>query len=115
VTGATPAYRWCSLYVDTPDQASVVAETGRLLGTPSDLDVFTVPGFTVDVRRNPDRTESAHFLDWRTMVDVDADEHVPDHDVVRFVAGLMTHLRSRGHRVAAECDFSDELPQADVR
>lgn len=108
---ATPPYRWCSLYVDAPDPATVVADTARLLGVAaSDLDVFTVPGFTVDVRRNPDRTESGQVLDWRTMVEIDAAPHVPDREVVAFVGRLMTHLRAAGHRVAADCDFALHLP-----
>lgn len=115
MTAATPPYRWCSLYVDTPDGAGVAAELGRLLGAASPLDVFTVPGFTVDVRRNPDKTDGEHFLDWRTMVEIDAEAHVPDRDVVGFVTQLMTHLRSGGHRVGAECDFADRLPEPDTR
>lgn len=112
---ATPSFRWCSLYVDTPDPATVVAHAGRLLGTASDLDVFTLSGFTVDVRRNPDRTGGEHFLDWRTMVEVDADAAVPEHYVVEFVTLLVLHLRSGGLRVAADCDFADRLPAADTR
>lgn len=110
MTAATPPYRWCSLYVDAPDPATVVAGAARLLGRPSDLDVFTVPGLTVQVRRNPDRTAGEHFLDWRTMVEVDAGPEVPDRDVLDFVARLMAQLRAAGHRVAAECDFADQLP-----
>ena len=110
MTAATPPYRWATLYVDEPDPAVVVAETARLLGVrPSGLDIFTVPGFTVDVRRNPDRTESGQVLDWRTMIEVDAALDVPDVAVVAFVARLMSHLREAGHRVAADCDFANEL------
>lgn len=108
---ATPPYRWCTLYVDAPDPATVVADTARLLGVAaSDLDVFTVPGFTVEVRRNPDRTESGQVLDWRTMIEIDAGPQVPDLEVVAFVSRLMAHLRAAGHRVAADCDFALHLP-----
>ena len=111
MTAATPPYRWATLYVDAPDPAAVVADTARLLSVaPSDLDVFTVPGFTVDVRRNPDRTESGQVLDWRTMIEIDAGPDVPDLDVVAFVTRLMTHLRTAGHRVAADSDFTPHLP-----
>lgn len=111
MTAATPPYRWCTLYVNAPEPATVVADSARLLGVAaSDLDVFSVPGFTVDVRRNPDRTESGQVLDWRTMIEVDAGPQVPDLDVVAFVSRLMTHLRTAGHRVAADCDFTDHLP-----
>lgn len=111
MTAATPPYRWATLYVDAPDPAAVVADTARLLGVaPSELDVFTVPGFTVDVRRNPDRTESGQVLDWRTMIEIDAAPEVPDVDVVAFVARLMTHLRTAGRRVAADSDFAAHLP-----
>ena len=110
MTAATPPYRWATLYVDAPDPAVVVAETTGLLGVaPSDLDVFTVPGFTVDVRRNPDRTESGQVLDWRTMIEIDAAPGVADVDVVAFVARLMSHLRAAGHRVASDSDFTPPL------
>ena len=68
-----------------------------------------MPGFTVEVGRNPDRTESGQVLDWRTVVEIEAAADVPDPDVVAFVAGLMTHLRAAGHRVAADRDFPDPL------
>ena len=111
----TAAYRWCSLYVDTDDRATVVEHAGRLLGGAPVDDVFTLPGFTVDVRGNPDRTVSDHFLDWRTMVDITAGARIPDRDVVEFVTVLMLHLRAGGHRVAADCDFADRLPPPDTR
>jgi hypothetical protein len=110
MTAATPPYRWCTLYVDAPDPSTVVADVRRLLGVdPSDLDRFGVPGFTVEVGRNPDRTESGQVLDWRTVVEVDAGPAVPDREVVAFVSGLMAHLRAAGHRVGADCDFAAEL------
>ena len=56
----TAAYRWCVLYVDVPDPAALVPLVAELLGPGDHLDVFRVPGFTVDVRRNPDRTRSPH-------------------------------------------------------
>ncbi|MFL6127948.1 MAG: hypothetical protein ACJ73E_02655 [Mycobacteriales bacterium] len=110
MTAATPPYRWATLYVDAADPATVVADVRRLLDVPpSDLDVFTVPGFTADVRPNPDRTQSGQVLDWRTMIEVDAAPDVPDLDVVAFVTRLVAHLRAAGHRVAVDSDFTDEL------
>lgn len=109
---ATPRYRWCTLHVDAPDPAPVAAEVAALLGPGSELDVFTVPGFTVDVRRNPDRTGGPHPLDRPTQVEVDADPHVPDAEVVAFTGRLIEHLRAH-HRVTPESDFSSELPTAE--
>ena len=111
----TPPYRWCVLFLDTDDQAAVVAAVGRLLGAGSKLDVFRVPGFTVDVRPNPDETRGRHFLDWPVLVEVDAGDDVPDRDMVAFVTRLVGHLHASGLRVGAECDFADELPPADRR
>ena len=66
----TAAYRWCVLYVDNPDPATLVPVVADLLGPADYLDVFRVPGFTVDVRRNPDRTRGPHHLDWPSTVDI---------------------------------------------
>jgi hypothetical protein len=110
MTAATPPYRWCTLYVDAPDPAAVAADVHRLLGVlPSGFDEFAVPGFTVEVGRNPDRTDSGQVLDWRTVVEIDAGPEVPDREVVGFVTRLLAHLRAAGHRVAADCDFASEL------
>ena len=108
-------YRWCVLFVDTDDQAAVVAHAGRLLGAATRLDVFRPPGFTVEVDRNPDPTRGAHFLDWPTTVAVDADDDVSDRDMVHFVTALIEHLRAAGYRVGAECDFTAELSPPDRR
>lgn len=110
---ATPPYRWCTLYVDVPDPAAVTAAVGRLLGPGSDLDVFTTPGFTVEVHANPDRTGGPHHLDWPVLIEVDAAGPVPDRDVVTFTAALIDHLHRTGLRVAPECDFTAQLPPPD--
>jgi hypothetical protein len=73
-----------------------------------------VPGFTVDVRPNPDRTRGPHHLDWPSTVDIDADGDVPDEAVVSFVTTLIGHLRDAGLRVAADCDFTTDLPPPDT-
>ena len=80
----TAAYRWCVLYVDTPDPATLVPVVADLLGPADHLDVFRVPGFTVDVRRNPDRTRGPHHLDWPSTVDIDATGDVPDEKIPGF-------------------------------
>ncbi len=111
----TPPYRWCTLYVDVSDPSLVVAAVGRLLGPGSELDLFTAPGFSVEVHRNPDRTGGPHYLDWPVLVEVDAAGAVPDRDVVAVATGLIDHLRRAGLRVAPECDFAAELPAPDTR
>ncbi len=111
----TPPYRWCVLYLDTSDEAAVVADTARLLGPGTDLDVFRASGCTVRVAGNPDRTRGPHFLDWATTVAIDADETQPDRDVVAFVTVLIAHLRTAGHRIGADADFADQLPPPDPR
>lgn len=115
MTTVTPPYRWCTLYVDVSDPSLVVAAVGQLLGPGSDLDVFAVPGFTVEVHTNPDRTGGPHHLDWPVLVEVDAAGAVPDRDMVTFTTGLVDHFRRAGLRVAPECDFADELPAPDAR
>ena len=100
---ATPG-RWCTLYVDTPDEPVVVAAVTGLLGAGTELDVFTVPGFTVQVHPNPDRTGGPHPLDWPTLVEIDADADVPAADVAAFVARMRAHLDTAGLRTEAESD-----------
>lgn len=112
---ATPPYRWCTLYVDLTDPALVAASLTRLLGPGSDLDVFAVPGFTVEVHANPDRTGGAHFLDWPVLVEIDATGATEDRAVVAFVTGLVDHLHLSGLRVAAEAAFAVHLPPPDTR
>ena len=109
----TAAYRWCVLYVDTPDPAALVPVVADLLGPGDHLDVFHVPGFTVEVRHNPDRARGPHHLDWPSTVDIDASGDVPDDTVVSFVTGLIDHLRTAGFRVAADCDFTTTLLSPD--
>jgi hypothetical protein len=109
------AYRWCVLYVDTPDPATVVPVLADLLGPADHLDVFRVRGFTVDVRRNPDHTRGPHHLDWPSTVDIDAAGDVPDATVVAFVTTLIDHLHAAGLRVAADCDFPHSLLPPDHR
>ena len=111
----TPAFRWCTLHVDVADPGTVVTELADLLGAPDDLDVFHPPGFTAEVRANPDRTRGPHHLDWPTVVEVDATGPVPDPEVVAFVTRVIDHLHTAGLRVAAECDHPDQLPPPDTR
>jgi hypothetical protein len=111
----TAAYRWCVLYVDTPDWSAIVPVLADLLGPADHLDVFRVPGFTVDVRRNPDRTRGPHHLDWPSTVDIDAAGDVPDATVVTFVTTLIDRLHAADLRVAADCDFAPSLPPPDHR
>jgi hypothetical protein len=111
VTGS----RWCVLYVDTPDLAAVLDLVTGLLGPADDLDVVRVPGFTVDVRRNPDRTGGPHYLDWPSTVDIDAAADVPEPAVIDFVTTLVDHLHQAGLRVGAESPFRDHLPPPDPR
>lgn len=112
---ATAPFRWCTLYVDTPDPAVITAEVARLLGPGSELDVFSPPGFTVEVRRNPDHTGGPDVLDWPTVIEIDALAQVPDTEVVAFVTRLIDHLHAAAQRVAAESDFIDHLPPPDHR
>jgi hypothetical protein len=37
-----------------------------------------------------------------------------DAEVVALIVELMQLVRANGHRVVAECDFTDELPQQDM-
>ena len=98
----TAAHRWCTLYVDTPDPATVARVVARILGPGDHLDVFRVPGFTVEVRRNPDRTRGPHHLDWPSTVDIDAGPDVPDETVASFVTALVEHLRTAGLRTTPD-------------
>lgn len=111
----TAPYRWCVLHADTGDPSAVVAILSTLLGPADALDVFRVPGCTVDVRRNPDRTGGDHYLDWPTMIEIDADDGVADDTVVGFVTGIIDHLHRAGLRVAPECEFTPALPPPDTR
>lgn len=115
MTAVTPPYRWCTLYVDVSDPGLVAAAVGRLLAPGPEPDAFTAEGFAVEVHDNPDRTGGPHYLDWPTLVEVDAAGAVPDGAMVAFATGLVDHLRRAGLRVAPECDFAAELPPADVR
>jgi hypothetical protein len=107
--------RWCVLYVDTLDLAAVLDLVTGLLGPADDLDVVHVPGFTVDVRHNPDRTGGAHHLDWPSTVDIDAAAEVPDAAVAEFATTLIDRLRHAGLRVGTESTFPDHLPPPDHR
>ena len=111
----TAPYRWCTLYADTPDQPAVVALLTSLLGPADALGVVRVPGFTVDVRRNPDRTGGDHYLDWPTAIEIDAYDGVPDRRVVTVVTTIVDHLHRAALRVAPECAFASDLPPPDRR
>ncbi len=115
MTAVTAPYRWCTLYADTPDPPAVVAVLARFLGPADPLDVFRIPGFTIDVRRNPDRTGGDHYLDWPTMIEMDADGEVADQTVISFVTGVIDRLHDAGLRVTPECEFTSDLPPADSR
>jgi hypothetical protein len=106
----TAAHRWCTLYVDTPDPATVARVVSRILGPGDHLDVFRVPGFTVDVRRNPDRTGGPHHLDWPSTVDIDAAADVPDEAVVSFATALLEYLSTAGLHVAADSNLPTPIP-----
>jgi hypothetical protein len=111
----TAPYRWCTLYADTPDQATVVALLTTLLGPADALGVVRLPGFTVDVRRNPDRTGGDHHLDWPTAIEIDADDGVPDPTVVTLVTSIIDRLHAAALRVAPDCQFTPDLPPPDHR
>jgi hypothetical protein len=111
----TAPYRWCVLYADTGDPSAVVAVLVPFLGPADALDVFRIPGYTVDVRRNPDRTGGDHYLDWPTMLEIDAADDVPDRSMITFVTGVIHRLHDAGLRVAPECEFTPDLPPADSR
>ena len=116
MSAATPPYRECFLYVDADDVAQVSAALADHFGPAERFDRFVAGDIEVDVVKNglrlPNRRDT--FVDWTTKVEVYAGS-APDAEVVRFVADLMTYLRSGGHRVVAACDFEDELPQLDLR
>jgi hypothetical protein len=111
----TAPYRWCTLYADTPDQPAVVAMLTALLGPADALGIVRIPGFTVDVRRNPDRTGGDHHLDWPTAIEIDAYDGVPDRTVVTLVTSVIDRLHAAGLRVAPDCEFPTALPPPDHR
>jgi hypothetical protein len=111
----TAPYRWCVLHADTDDPSAVVAVLVPFLGPADALDVFRIPGFTADVRRNPDRTGGDHYLDWPTMLEIDAADDVPDQTMITFVTGLIRRLQDASLRVAPECEFPSDLPRPDNR
>lgn len=115
MTAATPPYRWCVLYADTADRSAVLALMSAFLGPPDHLDVIRIPGFTVDIRPNPDHTGGDHHLDWSTTLEIDADDEVADRSVTAFVTSVIDHLRAAGLRVGAECEFPSALPPPDTR
>lgn len=108
-------YRWCIVYADTPDPAAVVAVLARFLGPADALDVFRIPGFTIDVRRNPDHTGGDHYLDWATTIEIDADDAVSDQSMITFVTGIIDRLHAGTLRVGTECEFTSDLPPSDHR
>lgn len=116
---ATGGYRDCGLFVDATSDDAVLELLQERLRVREEFGYLTVPGFELHVGRNQlagrDGGDPDDFLDWRTDVDVYAQDETPDTEMVRFVAELMGLLRSAGHRVVAECDFAAELPQADRR
>ena len=111
----TAPYRWCTLHADTPDVAAVATMLAALLGPADALGMVRIPGFTVDVRRNPDRTGGDHPLDWPTVIEIDADDGVPDPAVVTLVTSIIDRLHAAGLRVAPECEFPTALPPPDSR
>ncbi|HEY6744132.1 MAG TPA: hypothetical protein VI357_00300 [Mycobacteriales bacterium] len=115
MTAATARFRWCTLYADTPDQPAVVTTLAALLGPADALGVVRVQGFTVDVRRNPDRSGGDHHLDWSTAIEIDADDTVPDCSVITLVTSIIDRLHAAGLRVAPDCEFTPDLPPPDTR
>jgi hypothetical protein len=111
----TAPYRWCVVYADTPDPAAVVAVLSPFLGPAGALDVFRIPGFTIDVRRNPDHTGGDHYLDWPTVIEIDADDDVPDQSMITFVTGIIDRLHDAGLHAATESEFPADLPPPDTR
>ena len=111
----TAPYRWCTLYADTSDQPAVVALLTTHLGPADALGVIRIPGFTIDVRRNPDRTGGDHHLDWPTAIEIDAYDNVPDDRVVAVVTDVIAHLHAAALRVAPDCPFTPDLPPPDTR
>jgi hypothetical protein len=113
---ATEQYSDCGLYVDVNGSAELLELLRRRFGAPTRFTTFTLPGFQLDVVRHKERTEGPDedFLSWRAIAEVYADGGTSDEDMVRFVTDLMGYLRSTGHRVVADCDFEDELPQDDL-
>jgi hypothetical protein len=111
----TSAGRWCVVHVDTADRAAVVAVLAGLLGPAGARDVFRVPGFTVDVRPNPDRTGGDHYLDWPTTIEIDADDPGSDRPMIAFVTGVIDRLHTAGLRVGTESGFPADLPPPDPR
>jgi hypothetical protein len=108
-------YRWCVVHADTPDPSVVVAVLSPFLGPADALDVFRIPGFTIDVRRNPDRTGGDHYLDWPTVIEIDADDDVPDQSMITLVTGLIDRLHDAALRAATESEFPADLPPPDTR
>lgn len=115
MTAATRPSRWCVLYADTSDPSAVLALMAAFLGPPDHLDVIRVPGFTIDIRPNSDRTGGDHYLDWPTTLEIDADGDVADRSVTAFVTSVIDHLRAAGLRVGAESEFPFALPPPDTR
>jgi hypothetical protein len=115
MNAATAPYRWCIVYADIPDPSAVVDVLSPLFGAADVHDVFRIPGFTVDVRRNPDRTGGDHYLDWPTTIEIDADNEVPDQSMITFVTRVIDRLHDAGLRVGTECEFPSDLPPADTR
>jgi hypothetical protein len=112
---ATAPYRWCIVYADTPDPSAVVDVLAGVFGAADPLDVFRVRGFTVDVRRNPDRTGGEHHLDWPTMIEIDAGDGVPDQSMITFVTGVIDRLHEAGLRTGTDCEFPSDLPPPNPR
>lgn len=116
---ATDGYRDCGLFVDATSDDAVLELLQARFRVRERFGYLTVPGFELHVGRNQlaprEGGDPDDFVDWRTNVDVYADDETPDTEMVRFAADLMGFLRSAGHRVVAECDFAAELPQTDRR
>jgi hypothetical protein len=114
---ATDPYRECFLYVDADNAEHLLDQLAAHFDTAESLGTLRLPKFEIDVVKNALRIEGRtdDFVDWRTKVEVYADEHTADDEMVRFVTELMSYLRSAGYRVVAACDFEDELPQTDFR
>jgi hypothetical protein len=112
---ASERYRDCGLYVEAVDQARVAEELRDHFRVGERHGVFFLPAAELQVGYGsewpglPD-----NYYGWRATIDVSAEPHTTDQEMVAFVTELMELVRSHGHRVVAECAFEDDLPQQDL-
>ncbi len=106
-------YSWCELFVDATDEDQVVDEARRFFGIAGDSGIFRTAVAEVEVRHAQEwPSHPDHFEGWRALVEVDGRPDASDEQMLHFVKEFMKMLRSHGHRVVADCNFSG-LPQED--